>query len=184
MKKTISIVCLLFSFGVFASCPSVLDHKVRVLGSTETANLCEFQNKVVLAVNVASQCGYTYQYEALQALYEQHKDDGFVVLGFPSGDFFQEFTEEEKVKEFCQTTYGVDFPMFKRSHVTNGGKLRLRNYKANPFFAELIKKTGVQPAWNFNKYLIARDGSVKHYNEKVEPDSTLLTSEIVALISK
>ena len=184
MKKTISIVCLLFSFGVFASCPSVLDHKVRVLGSTETANLCESQNKVVLAVNVASQCGYTYQYEALQALYEQHKDDGFVVLGFPSGDFFQEFTEEEKVKEFCQTTYGVDFPMFKRSHVTNGGKLKLRNYKANPFFAELIKKTGVQPAWNFNKYLIARDGSVKHYNEKVEPDGSLLTSEIVALISK
>ncbi len=147
-------------------------------------NLTEYKNKVIAVVNVASQCGYTYQYEALQALYEQHKDDGFVVLGFPSGDFFQEFTEEEKVKEFCQTTYGVDFPMFKRSHVTNGGKLRLRNYKANPFFAELIKKTGVQPAWNFNKYLIARDGSVKHYNEKVEPDSTLLTSEIVALISK
>ena len=59
MKKTILISCLLFSFGAYASCPSVLDHKVRVLGSTESANLCEFQDKVVLAVNVASQCGYT-----------------------------------------------------------------------------------------------------------------------------
>ena len=184
MKKTILISCLLFSFGAYASCPSVLDHKVRVLGSSESANLFEFQDKVVLAVNVASQCGYTYQYEALQALYEQHKEDGFVVLGFPSGDFFQEFTEEEKVKEFCQTTYGVDFPMFKRSHVTNGGKLKLRNYKANPFFAELIKETGVQPAWNFNKYLIAKDGTVKHFNQDVEPDSSLLTSEIATLISK
>ena len=61
MKKTILISCLLFAFGAYASCPSVLDHKVRVLGSTESANLCEFQDKVVLAVNVASQCGYTYQ---------------------------------------------------------------------------------------------------------------------------
>ena len=74
--------------------------------------------------------------------------------------------------------------MFKRSHVTNGGKLKLRNYKANPFFAELIKETGVQPAWNFNKYLIAKDGTVKHFNQDVEPDSSLLTSEIAALISK
>ena len=184
MIKTILSLTLLISYGLYASCPSVLDHKVRVLGSTEKVNLCEYQDKVVLAVNVASQCGYTYQYEALQGLYEKHKKEGFVVLGFPSGDFFQEFTEEEKVKEFCQTTYGVEFPMFKRSHVTNGGKLKLRSYKANPFFADLIKETGVQPAWNFNKYLIARDGSVKHYNEKVEPDGELLTSEIASLISR
>lgn len=184
MKKLFFLFFLTIPFYSYSQCPEILDHDIRVLASSESRSLCDFKDKVILAVNVASQCGYTYQYEALQALYEQHKEDGFVVLGFPSGDFFQEFTEEEKVKEFCQTTYGVDFPMFKRSHVTNGGKLKLRNYKANPFFAELIKETGVQPAWNFNKYLIAKDGTVKHFNQDVEPDSSLLTSEIAALISK
>jgi glutathione peroxidase len=106
------------------------------------------------------------------------------VLGFPSGDFFQEFTEEEKVKEFCKTTYGVDFPMFKRSHVTNGGKFGLRKYKANSFFASLIEETGSQPVWNFNKYLISKDGSVKYFNQDVEPDSQELVGEILAMISK
>jgi glutathione peroxidase len=184
MKKfTIILFCFLSPLS-FADCPDVLEHEIRILGSTETANLCEYKDKVILAVNVASQCGYAYQYEALQNLYAEHKDSNFVVLGFPSGDFFQEFTEEEKVKEFCKTTYGVDFPMFKRSHVTNGGKFGLRKYKANSFFASLIEETGSQPVWNFNKYLISKDGSVKYFNQDVEPDSQELVGEILAMISK
>jgi len=183
MKK-LAFLLLLVPFYSFSDCPEVLDHEIRILGSSDTANLCEYKGKVVLAVNVASQCGYTYQYEALQALYKEHKEDGLVVLGFPSGDFFQELDAEEDVKEFCKTTYGVDFPMFKRSHVTNGGKLGLRRYKANKFFTSLIKETGVQPSWNFNKYLISKDGSVKHFNQDVEPDSPELVGEILASLTR
>ena len=84
---------------VLAACPGVLDHDLRILASKEVKNLCDYENKVVLAVNVASRCGYAYQYDALQNLYEEYKDEGLVVLGFPSNDFFQEFTEEEKVKD-------------------------------------------------------------------------------------
>jgi glutathione peroxidase len=185
MKKIAIIFFLLIPLYSYADCPEVLDHEVRILGSSETADLCEYQGKVVLAVNVASQCGYVYQYEALQELYEKYKEEGFVVLGFPSGDFLnQEFEDEQKVKDFCDTTYGVDFPMFKRSHVKNGRTFTLRKYEANPFFSSLIKNTGIEPSWNFNKYLISKDGTVKHFNQDIEPDSFQLVGEILASLKK
>ena len=185
MKKIAFIFLLFIPFYSFSDCPEVLNHEVRILGSSETTDLCEYKDKVILAVNVASQCGYVYQYEALQTLYKEYKDDGLVVLGFPSGDFLnQEFEDEQKVKEFCNTTYGVDFPMFKRSHVKNGRTFTLRKYEANPFFSSLIKKTGKEPSWNFNKYLISKDGSVKHFNQDVEPDSLQLMGEILASLEK
>jgi len=182
MKNTIILLSLFLGNLLFASCPDVLNHEVRILDSKDTKNLCEYKNKVVLAVNVASKCGYTYQYEALQNLYEEYKGEGLVVLGFPSGDFFQEFSEEEKVKEFCQTTYGVSFPMFKRSHVTNGGKLGMRGYSADPFFQALIEATGKEPEWNFNKYLISRSGKVKHFNQNIDPDGSVIVESIKELL--
>ena len=133
-------------------------------------------------MNVASKCGYTYQYKSLQRLYEQYEDKGLVILGFPSGDFFQEFSAEEEVKEFCKTTYGVSFPMFNRSHVTNGGKLGIRGYSANPFFQKLIEATGKEPEWNFNKYLISRSGKVKHFNQNIEPDGPEIIESIKELL--
>jgi len=178
MIKIILISFLFFTNLVF-TCSELLDHDVRVLASKDIKNLCDYENKVVLAVNVASRCGYTYQYDALQALYDEHKEAGLVVLGFPSNDFFQEFSDEEKVKEYCRTTYRVDFPMFKRSHVTNG---TLRRHKANPFFQSLIDATGKEPSWNFNKYLISRNGEVKHFGSNVEPDGSLLTDSIKELL--
>ena len=97
MKKIFLITFLGFTNLIF-TCSDLLDHDVRVLASKDVQNLCDYENKVILAVNVASRCGYTYQYDALQALYDKYKEAGLVVLGFPSNDFFQEFTEEEQGK--------------------------------------------------------------------------------------
>ncbi len=184
MKKIIFLSLFLFTSFLSANCPKILDHDIRLLDSQETINLCEYKNKVILAVNVASRCGYTYQYESLQALHEEYEKRGFVVLGFPSSDFFQEFSKEEEVKEFCKTTFGVSFPLFKRSHVTNGGKFGLRSYKANPFFQSLIGETEKEPSWNFNKYLISRSGEVLYFNQSIEPDSNILKEAIDKFIEK
>ena len=176
MKKIlIFLLGFYLSSCLLANCPDVLDHEVRLLDSKETINLCEYKDKVVLAVNVASRCGYTPQYEGLQNLYKDLEDKDFVILTFPSRDFmWQEFSDESKIKEFCDTKYGVTFPMFATSSV--------KGKKANNFFKGLIKKTGVEPEWNFNKYLISRNGEVKHFNQKVEPDNSELVKSIKILL--
>ena len=176
MKKIlIFLLGFYLSSCLLANCPDVLDHEVRLLDSKETINLCEYKDKVVLAVNVASRCGYTPQYEGLQNLYKDLEDKDFVVLAFPSRDFmWQEFSDESKIKEFCDTKYGVTFPMFATSSV--------KGKKANNFFKGLIKKTGVEPEWNFNKYLISRNGEVKHFNQSVEPDDSELVKSIKILL--
>ena len=104
----------LFSFIFFGSytyaCPEVLDHEVRLLDSSETQNLCAYENKVILAVNVASRCGFTYQYEALQNLYSKYGKEDFVILGFPSRDFmYQEYSDESKVKNFAAPNMELHF---------------------------------------------------------------------------
>ena len=176
MKKIlIFLLGFYLSSCLLANCTDVLDHEVRLLDSKETINLCEYKDKVVLAVNVASRCGYTPQYEGLQNLYKDLEDKDFVILAFPSRDFmWQEFSDESKIKEFCDTKYGVTFPMFATSSV--------KGKKANNFFKGLIKKTGVEPEWNFNKYLISRNGEVKHFNQKVEPDNSELVKSIKILL--
>ena len=176
MKK-ILIFFLGFYLSSFlsANCPEVLDHEVRLLDSKETKNLCEYKDKVVLAVNVASRCGYTPQYLGLQNLYKDLQDKDFVILAFPSRDFmWQEFSDESKIKEFCNTKYGITFPMFATSSV--------KGKKANNFYKGLIKRTGIEPEWNFNKYLISRNGEVKHFNQNVEPDDSELVKSIKILL--
>lgn len=157
------------------ACNDLLDTEMRVLDSSETVNLCKFEEKVILVVNVASRCGYTYQYATLQKLYEEYKDENFVVLGIPSRDFMQEYSNEEDVAEFCSTEYGVNFPMFATAKV--------RGKKAHPFYKKLADESGISPKWNFNKYLISRDGSVvSTYGSSVKPDSVELTSDIEKLL--
>ena len=174
MKFVVSILLFLFSFNAFA-CNDLLDTEMRVLDSSETVNLCKFEEKVILVVNVASRCGYTYQYATLQKLYEEYKEKDFVILGVPSRDFMQEYSNEEDVAEFCSTEYGVNFPMFATAKV--------RGKKAHPFYRKLAEQTGVSPKWNFNKYLISRDGSVvSTYGSSVKPDSVELTSDIEKLL--
>ena len=175
MKKIFIFLSLIVGSYAFADCPEVLDHEVRLLDSSETVNLCQYEDKVILAVNVASRCGFTYQYESLQALYEKYGEDNFVILGFPSRDFmFQEYSDESQVKEFCSTEYGVTFPMFATSPV--------KGSKANSFFKALTEETGVKPGWNFHKYLVSKNGRVASFDTNVEPDSELLAKEISKLL--
>ncbi len=174
MKKLV-LVSVLFVSSYSYACSDLMDTEMRILDSSETVNLCEYSDQVVLVVNVASRCGYTYQYASLQKLYEDYKDDGFVVLGVPSRDFMQEYSDETDVAEFCSTEYGVDFPMFATSKV--------RGKKANALYKKLIDQSGVSPSWNFNKYLITRDGKVAStFGSKVKPDSPELISKIKELL--
>ena len=174
MKKLV-LVSVLFLSSYSYACSDLMDTEMRILDSSETVNLCEYSDQVVLVVNVASRCGYTYQYASLQKLYEDYKDDGFVVLGVPSRDFMQEYSDETDVAEFCSTEYGVDFPMFATSKV--------RGKKANALYKKLIDQSGVSPSWNFNKYLITRDGKVAStFGSKVKPDSPELISKIKELL--
>ena len=174
MKKLFLITTLLTSFYSY-SCSELLNTDMRLLDSSEELNLCKYENNVLLVVNVASRCGYTYQYASLQKLYETYQGDGLVVIGVPSRDFMQEYSSEEDVAEFCSTEYGVNFPMLATSKV--------RGKKANPFYKKLIAQSGYSPSWNFNKYLISRDGSVvQTYGSKVKPDSIELITKIEELL--
>ena len=174
MNKFCTFGLLLFSINAF-SCSNLLDTDMRILDSAETKNLCEYEGKALLVVNVASRCGYTYQYAGLQKLYESYKDEDFLVIGIPSRDFLQEYSDESDVAEFCSTEYGVDFPMFST--------VKVRGKKAHPFYKKLTAETGVTPSWNFNKYLISKEGKViSTYGSKVKPDSQELIAAIESIL--
>jgi glutathione peroxidase len=160
-----------------ANCAKALDFEKRRLAGDETVRLCDaYQGKVILVVNTASKCGFTGQYEGLEALYAKYRDRGLVVLGFPSNDFAnQEPGTEEQIKEFCRLTYSVQFPMFEKIHVKKGS--------ADPFFQYLAEQTGVYPKWNFYKYLIDRDGNVVDYFASItSPQSKKMVQAIERLL--
>ena len=147
----LATVMIVFSHMSVAKCDSLLDYESRKLRSTETINLCEaYQGKVIVMVNTASQCGYTPQFKSLEQLYQRYKDDGLMVLGFPSNDFRQEHKDEEKTADVCYVNYGVSFQMLATSSV--------KGATANPVFKQLAEQTGAQPKWNFNKYVVGKDG--------------------------
>ena len=156
-------------------CSDLLNYKMSKLRFSEELDFCQaFQGKVILAVNTASNCGYTPQFKGLEALYQKYKDKGLVVVGFPSNDFNQEFDESEKTAKVCYINYGVTFPMVKISVV--------KGSSANAFFQKLIKATGQAPEWNFYKYLIGRDGSsIEAFASNVTPEE--LDSKISSLPS-
>jgi glutathione peroxidase len=150
-----------------AACPAVLQHTFPRLQDEKPQPLCQYAGKVVLVVNTASFCGFTPQYEGLEALYDRYRSRGLVVLGFPSNDFAQETGSNQQIAEFCENTFGVRFPMF--------GKSSVRGAEANPLFRQLAAQTGKSPSWNFNKYLIGRDGKViAHYSNFIRPDDSTL----------
>jgi len=154
-----------------ASCPAVLKHSFKRLQDEAPQDLCQYAGKVVLVVNTASYCGYTKQYEGLEKLYSKYNGRGLVVLGFPSNDFKQEDADSKKIADLCFNTYGVKFPMFASTVVSGTA--------ANPLYAELIKATGNQPKWNFNKYLIDRNGKVvEYFPSKVTPEDPALVGKI------
>ncbi len=171
MLKAKALLALFIFTSFLEACPNILNHKINLLDSQESLNLCEFEDSTLLVVNVASRCGFTNQYAGLQKLYEKYKDKNFTIIGIPSRDFYQEFSDESKVAEFCSTTYGVNFPMLKTSSV--------RGENAHPFYKSLSVASGTSPTWNFNKYLVSKNGiDVKFYSSGVRPDSPELLNAI------
>ncbi|WP_404992266.1 glutathione peroxidase [Cupriavidus pauculus] len=157
------------------NCPAALNFRFPRLQDESPQNLCQYAGKVVLVVNTASYCGFTPQYEGLEALYAKYRERGLVVLGFPSNDFSQEPGSSKEISDFCYNTYGVKFPMLGKSHVRGG--------EANPMYVLLSKETGTTPKWNFYKYLIDRKGQVVgSYNSMVKPDDKQLVARIEELL--
>jgi len=142
--------------------------------------LADFKGKVVLMVNVASQCGYTPQYSALEALYEKYKDQGFVIVGFPANNFgAQEPGTNEEIKTFCSRKYSVTFPLY--------GKVSVKGADQTPLYQYLTKQTPAPIAgdikWNFTKFLVDRKGNVvQRFEPAVTPDSTEVVSAVEKLL--
>ena len=140
-----------------------------------TVSIEQWRGQPVLVVNTASQCGFTYQYEGLQAVYDAYRDRGLVVFAVPSDDFNQELSSVAEVKEFCETTFGIDMPMADITPVRGAG--------AHPFYRALKAETGFEPRWNFNKVLIGPDGEVvATWGSAVRPDSRQVRRAIEALL--
>jgi len=141
--------------------------------------LASFDGKVLVIVNVASKCGFTYQYEGLEALYERFKDRGLVILGLPSNDFlWQEPGTEAEIQNFCKLNYGVTFPMSAKIKVKGGGIHPLYEYLTSK---EKNGAFGGPITWNFNKFLVGRDGrTLARFDSKVEPGSP----DFVAAVEK
>jgi glutathione peroxidase len=182
MKIAMGVFLIVAAMSAFpaasaADCPALIDHRMTTLKGAPQ-DFCAFKGKVILAVNTASYCGYTKQYEGLQALYDKYRDRGLVVVGFPANDFgMQEPGSNAEVADFCERTFKVKFPMMEKSSVVGT--------KVNPVFSALAKATGESPRWNFHKYVIGRDGvAVKSFGSKVAPDAAELVAEVEAQIGK
>jgi glutathione peroxidase len=140
-------------------------------------DLAQFRGRVLLVVNTASFCGYTYQYEGLEKLHKEASARGLTVIGVPSQDFNQESADNRTVKTFCEATFGVQFPMAAISHV--------RGTDAAPFYTWVRDEKRWEPSWNFNKVLIARDGSIAGtFGSGDEPQGSKLSTAIDAQLAK
>ena len=155
-----------------ATCPALLQHQFSRLQDEAPQNLCQYAGKVVLVVNTASFCGFTSQYEGLEALYAKYQSKGLVVLGFPSNDFgAQEPGSSKVIADFCFNNYGVKFPMFSKTVV--------KGAQRNALYEDLFQATKVAPGWNFHKYLIDRRGKVvANYPSEITPNSAGIVSGI------
>jgi glutathione peroxidase len=176
MRKSL-ITGVIMAASLFGA-SSVLDFTLNNIDG-QPAPLAQFKGKVLLMVNVASQCGFTPQYTGLEALFEKYKDKGLVVVGFPANNFGQqEPGSNEEIKTFCDRTYHVKFPMYAKISVKGADKHPLYQFltdkQSNP-------QTGGEIKWNFTKFLIGKDGKViQRFESDVEPQSP----EVIAAIEK
>ena len=153
------------------ACPAVLQQNVLRLQDEKPQSLCQYSGKVVVVVNTASFCGFTPQYKGLEALYTKYQGRGLVVLGFPSNDFSQESGSNKDIAEFCESTFGVKFPMFTKTAVSG--------QDASPLFRQLTAASSTPVRWNFYKYIISRDGlAVTAFNSMADPGSPTFVAEI------
>jgi glutathione peroxidase len=179
MKLSWFIVVLLSACSVLAEA-KLPDIPLKDINGKATS-LKAYEGKVLLVVNVASKCGLTPQYKALEATHQKYKDKGFSVLGFPCNDFgSQEPGSNDEIKEFCSTKYNVTFPMFDKLHV--------KGPEQHPLYAALSGKGSPFPGdvkWNFGKFLIGRDGRIiQRFEPKVAPDAPEVTQAIEAALAE
>lgn len=159
-----------------APAPTIFDFRLDALEGGPLA-LAEFRGHALMVVNTASFCGYTPQYEGLQALHDRFAGRGFSVIGVPSNDFRQENTDAAKIREFCETVYGITFPM--------AGLTEVRGPRAHPLFAWLAARAGGPPRWNFHKYLVARDGmAVRAFPTSVNPSNPVLVQAVETALAQ
>ena len=155
---------------------SPLDFVVKDIDGKEQ-NLSQYKGKVVMIVNVASKCGYTPQYEQLEAIYKKYADRGFVILGFPANNFKgQEPGSNEQIKQFCTSKYNVTFPMMSKISVVGEDKAPLYKFLTEkPTAGDFAGEIG----WNFNKFLVDRNGNlIARFNSHTKPDDAKVTGEI------
>jgi glutathione peroxidase len=180
--------CLATSLSVYAAdkgankVPDVLNFKMKSLTGKDV-DLSKYKGKVVLMVNVASQCGLTPQYEGLEDLHEKYAGKGLSILGFPANEFGkQEPGTDSEIAEFCQQNYGVKFDMFSKVVVKGDGQCPLYKFLTSK---DTDPKFPGDITWNFEKFLISRDGQiVARFAPKVTPDSPEVTSAIEAELAK
>ena len=184
LRATLCLAALLAFAPAQAApaCPALLDREMPRLQDEKPQNLCQYAGQVVLVVNTASFCGFTPQYTALEALYARLRPRGLVVLGFPSNDFgAQEPGTGKDIAELCENTFGVKFPMFVKSHVV--ASAASAGAAVNPLFADLARRSGKPPQWNFHKYLIARDGQVViSHPSKTDPMDAAFLRDVEKLL--
>ena len=175
MRQLLAVLLLAVLPGpACAACSDLLKHSYTSLQG-KAVNLCDYANRPILVVNTASKCGYTPQFEKLEAMNKRYGPRGLVVLGFPSNDFNQELGTNQEIAEFCKLTYFVEFPMIEKGAVKGAA--------ANPFYKQLAAASGQAPQWNFHKYLIAPDGrTVYSFATQVEPDSREIMSKLAPML--
>jgi glutathione peroxidase len=180
MKLIVLIAALLALTAATAWAESIYDIKLKDIDGKETT-LGAYKGKVLLIVNVASKCGYTKQYAGLEALYEKYRNQGFVVLGFPCNQFGgQEPGTNEQIKEFCSSKFNVTFPLFDKIEVNGSGR--------HPLYVQLAGPGSPFPGditWNFNKFLIGRDGTIlKRFDSRVTPESKEMIQAVESALAR
>lgn len=174
IKFVLLVSLLLFSKVTLAECQEWLDVDIKKLHSNKTLSLCELtSDKPVLIINTASHCGFTGQFKGLQSLHERYSKMGLQLIGFPSNSFRQAASSEEKAASICYVNYGVTFPMTQTVKVTGD--------EAHPVFKYLASEAG-SPSWNFNKFLVARDGTVTRFDSTTSPNDPELLRAIDSVL--
>ena len=179
MKRIMMIMILIIAMAINQAKEinmNIYDFTMEDILGNEV-NLSDYKGKVILIVNVASKCGFTYQYDGLENLYNTYKDQGLVVLGFPANNFLkQEPGTNEEIATFCRLNYGVTFPMFS--------KISVKGKDIHPLYQFLTSKDsdhefGGKISWNFNKFLISKDGEIiNRFGSKVKPESEKIVNAI------
>ena len=166
MRRLLFALLMLLSMNTAqAACTGVHNFRFTTLEGNPV-DLCDHSDQPILVVNTASQCGFTPQFEKLEAMHEKYHERGLLIVGFPSNDFNQEPADNKEIGDFCKQNYGVQFPMAEKTSVTGTD--------ANPLYKQLIEATHEPPLWNFHKYLILPNGKVYAFSSDTPPESPRL----------